>query len=376
MKHLIALLMLASVAAGAGAEELPVVQIETNLGAITVELDYQKAPRTVENFLNYAREGHYNGTLFHRVIPDYMIQGGLYTEDYQKKTEKAPIQNEANNGLQNLKGALAMARGADPHSAAGQFFINLNDNAALDYKAPTRFSWGYAVFGKVTAGMDVVEKMQAVETGAAGPLAKNVPVEPIVIQQVVIQQDLSPEAQAAAKAAAKKSPAPAAKPAKAAAPVEDAGDEEPPPDEGEDAEAMEDEVPPDEDEPLPEEEEAKPAKAPAKPAGKEKPAEAKAKPAAAAKEAAKPAPKAPPAKPSKSEPPPEEEDMGDEPMDDEPMDEEEPAAKPVPAKASKAPAKPEPAKPAAAPAKSSAKPAAASKTQDFAPEPPDIPAVE
>ena len=165
------------------ASAAPSVEMQTSLGKITLELDAAKAPKTVENFLNYARGGHYDGTIFHRVIDGFMIQGGGFGRDMSEKPTKAPIANEAKNGLKNLRGSIAMARRGDPHSATAQFFINHRDNASLDYPSPD--GWGYAVFGKVTKGMEVVDKIAKVKTGNRG-IHQNVPAEPVVIESVKV----------------------------------------------------------------------------------------------------------------------------------------------------------------------------------------------
>jgi cyclophilin family peptidyl-prolyl cis-trans isomerase len=162
----------------------PRVTLETNYGNIVLELDAKKAPRTVANFLQYAREGFYDGTIFHRVIADFMIQGGGFTEDFKQKPTRPPIANEAINGLKNTRGSIAMARTSDPHSATSQFFINVKDNSALDY--PGRDGFGYAVFGKVIEGMDVVDKIRQVPTGVGGPGMKDVPKEPVIIKKVTV----------------------------------------------------------------------------------------------------------------------------------------------------------------------------------------------
>jgi peptidyl-prolyl cis-trans isomerase B (cyclophilin B) len=165
------------------ATAMPVnIVLETNLGAISLELYPDKAPKTVANFTDYVRAGHYDGTVFHRVIPNFMAQGGGFTADLQQKSTNAPITNEADNGLQNLRGTIAMARTGEPHSASAQFFINVADNAFLNFTAPTRQGWGYAVFGKVTAGMDVVDAMVALPTGAAGPFGSDVPRQAVIIE--------------------------------------------------------------------------------------------------------------------------------------------------------------------------------------------------
>lgn len=167
-------------------EPAPQVRLKTNLGDVVLKLDAAKAPVTVENFLTYVKEGHYDDTIFHRVIPNFMAQGGGYTEDFKQKPAHKPIQNEANNGLKNKRGSIAMARTPDPHSATSQFFINFVDNAFLDYKSPTPQGWGYAVFGEVTEGMDVVDKMAKIPTGSGGPMASDVPQTPIIIEKATI----------------------------------------------------------------------------------------------------------------------------------------------------------------------------------------------
>lgn len=144
---------------------MPRVQLSTNHGAITLLLDAEKAPQTVANFLQYVKDGHYDNTIFHRVIPTFMIQGGGFSPGMHKKPTRAPIKNEAGNGLRNVAYSVAMARTSDPHSATAQFFINAVDNAFLDHSAPTAQGWGYAVFGKVVEGHDVVDTIKAVATG-------------------------------------------------------------------------------------------------------------------------------------------------------------------------------------------------------------------
>jgi cyclophilin family peptidyl-prolyl cis-trans isomerase len=162
----------------------PSVLIETTMGNITIELDMQNAPSSSENFLAYVDDGYYVGTTFHRVIPDFMIQGGGITDDMQDKSSKrAPIENEANNGLKNDRGTLAMARTSDPHSATSQFFINHADNAFLNFTSESMQGWGYAVFGRVTDGMDVVDAIAQVPTGNKGG-HQNVPLETITITDV------------------------------------------------------------------------------------------------------------------------------------------------------------------------------------------------
>lgn len=162
----------------------PRVYMETSLGDIVLELNKEKAPKTVENFLYYVHEGFYEGTIFHRVIDDFMIQGGGFTEDFQQKPTRPPIPNEAKNGLKNTRGSIAMARTPDPHSATAQFFINVGDNPSLDYPSPD--GWGYTVFGEVVKGMDVVDEIRQVSTGQGGPFPQDVPQTPVIIEKVTL----------------------------------------------------------------------------------------------------------------------------------------------------------------------------------------------
>lgn len=163
----------------------PRVAVTTNMGRMVIELDPAKAPKSVENFLQYVDSGFYDGTVFHRVIANFMIQGGGFTADLQRKQTKAPIPNEANNGLSNLRGTVAMARTSDPNSATSQFFINTVDNPRLDFVSEQNaYTWGYAVFGKVVEGMDVVDAIRASETGAQGPFQKDVPKQAVIIEHV------------------------------------------------------------------------------------------------------------------------------------------------------------------------------------------------
>ena len=164
------------------------VTMETSMGKIELELDDAKAPKTVANFIAYAKAAHYDGTIFHRVIPNFMIQGGGFTKEMDQKKTNDPIKNEADNGLKNLRGTIAMARTMVVDSATSQFFINLVDNSFLDYRGPEPRMFGYAVFGKVTDGMDVVDKIAKVKTGFAGP-HQNVPEEPIVIKKVHVAEE-------------------------------------------------------------------------------------------------------------------------------------------------------------------------------------------
>ena len=161
------------------------IKLNTNHGTIVLELDAAKAPNTVANFLEYAKDGFYDGTIFHRVINGFMIQGGGMEPGMKEKQTRASIQNEANNGLTNARGTVAMARTPDPHSATAQFFINVADNDFLNFRAETPDGWGYCVFGKVTDGMDVVEKIKGVETGNQG-YHQDVPVEDVVIESVEV----------------------------------------------------------------------------------------------------------------------------------------------------------------------------------------------
>jgi len=161
----------------------PKVNLQTNKGLIVIELYPDQAPQSVANFLAYVDAGFYDGTIFHRVIPDFMIQGGGFTADLEKKETRAPIPNEADNGLKNERGTLAMARTNDPHSATAQFFINHKDNAFLDHSGKNTRGWGYAVFGRVTEGMSVVDAIATTPTGAKGTFPKDVPLETIVIEK-------------------------------------------------------------------------------------------------------------------------------------------------------------------------------------------------
>ncbi|MGC9216356.1 peptidylprolyl isomerase [Acidithiobacillus sp.] len=160
----------------------PQVVLHSNKGDIVIELDVDKAPNTVENFLKYVDEGFFDGTIFHRVIPGFMIQGGGFTADMQQKAVHAPIANEAENGLKNTRGTLAMARTNDPHSATAQFFINLTDNDFLNFKTASGSGWGYAVFGKVIGGMDVVDDIAKTPTGNKG-MHQDVPKETVSIDK-------------------------------------------------------------------------------------------------------------------------------------------------------------------------------------------------
>lgn len=161
------------------------VQLQTSLGAITIELDAEKAPKTVENFLSYVRKGHYDNTIFHRVIKNFMIQGGGFEPGMKQKPTDEPIENEAANGLKNDRYTVAMARTNAPHSATAQFFINVVDNDFLNFTSPTPQGFGYAVFGKVVEGTDVVDAIKAVRTGSAG-FHQDVPLEDVVIEKATV----------------------------------------------------------------------------------------------------------------------------------------------------------------------------------------------
>jgi peptidyl-prolyl cis-trans isomerase B (cyclophilin B) len=160
------------------------VVVTTNHGSFTIALDAARAPKTVANFLAYVDSGHYDGTIFHRVIDGFMVQGGGYDATYDKRPTRAPVENEADNGLKNVVGTVAMARTSDPHSATAQFFVNVGDNAFLDHTGKNDRGWGYAVFGKVTAGMEVVNRIKGLRTGSGGPFQKDAPLEMVTIDSV------------------------------------------------------------------------------------------------------------------------------------------------------------------------------------------------
>jgi len=184
---LLSLMVFCSFSTAFAEDSNPRVRMSTTSGDIVLELNAALAPKSVENFLSYAKDGFYNGTIFHRVISNFMIQGGGFTKDFQKKTTKAPVQNEADNGLQNLRGSIAMARTSDPHSATAQFFINVVDNHFLNHRSKTSRGWGYAVFGKVIEGMDVVDKIRKEKTKSGGPFPKDVPQNTVEIKSVTLE---------------------------------------------------------------------------------------------------------------------------------------------------------------------------------------------
>lgn len=192
-RHLLAFATVASLAMPALAAN-PTVELKTSQGDIVVEVFASKAPKSAENFVQYVRDGFYDGTVFHRVIDGFMVQGGGFDARMNQKATRAPIENEARNGLKNERGTLAMARTADPHSASTQFFINLAPNAFLDH--PSRDGWGYAVFGKVVKGMEVVDKIAAVPTADRG-FHQNVPVEPVIVESARIVEPAAPAKKAA-----------------------------------------------------------------------------------------------------------------------------------------------------------------------------------
>lgn len=182
----LALIILVGAQSAAAADQAavnPRVVVETSKGRIVIELFPQKAPATVQNFLAYVDAGFYTGTVFHRVIPNFMIQGGGLTADMQKKPTEKPVANEADNGLKNTRGSVAMARTSEPHSATNQFFINTADNEFLNHRGKTPQGWGYAVFGRIAEGMSVVDAISGVKTGSSG-MFQDVPVEPVVIEKV------------------------------------------------------------------------------------------------------------------------------------------------------------------------------------------------
>ena len=183
---IIARLLLAAFLLAAGlsarAQDNPKVQVETNLGKFVIELDAGRAPLTVANFLEYVRAGFYNGTVFHRVISGFVAQGGGFDEKYQEKPTRPGIPNESGNGLSNRRGTVGLARTGDPHSGNAQFYLNIADNAALD---PQPSRWGYAVFGRIAQGMDVVEDIGAVDTGEVGPFEKDAPLKAVIIIRIV-----------------------------------------------------------------------------------------------------------------------------------------------------------------------------------------------
>ena len=197
MKRIVVWIGMALLAAGLGSlalateeqsEENPVVVMKTNLGAIEIELYPDKAPVTVENFLRYAKEGYYDGTVFHRVIKGFMVQGGGFDADLKQKKTHEPVKNEADNGLGNEPGTIAMARTSDPHSATAQFFINTVNNKSLNFRSKDTRGWGYTVFGKVISGMEVLQAIENTPTGAKAPFPTDVPKETVLIESVTLKK--------------------------------------------------------------------------------------------------------------------------------------------------------------------------------------------
>ena len=184
----IALFVLIYATSGAMAAGKPIVTFKTTMGDFTVQIDPQKTPITVANFLQYVRDGHYDGTIFHRVIPKFMVQGGGFTANFEEKSLRKPIKNEADKGFSNERGTIAMARTSDPHSATSQFFVNVVYNKFLNHSAKDERGWGYTAFGKVIDGMNIVGRMARVKTGNFGRYS-DVPEEPIVIEKAIITSE-------------------------------------------------------------------------------------------------------------------------------------------------------------------------------------------
>lgn len=185
-RSILAIFFAVSVSGEPEAAGKPRVLLKTNMGDITIELEPSLAPATVANFLAYVRDGHYDGMIFHRVIKKFMIQGGGFTKDFKKKPTKAPIKNEADTGLPNERGTIAMARTGDPHSATNQFFINVKFNGFLNHRSKTQQGWGYTAFGRVIDGMNIAGRIARVETGASGPFRSDAPQKPVIIEQAKI----------------------------------------------------------------------------------------------------------------------------------------------------------------------------------------------
>lgn len=183
---MIALFALSCLAGAAGATDRPRVTFETTQGSFVLELDRASTPETVDNFLGYVRDGFYRGTVFHRVIPGFMIQGGGFTAEFRQLPTRTPVRNEADRAGANDRGTIAMARTRDPHSATAQFFINVADNEFLNHRGRTPRGWGYAVFGRVVEGMDTVDRIAALPTGSGGPFAKDVPLQAVFVRAVRI----------------------------------------------------------------------------------------------------------------------------------------------------------------------------------------------
>ena len=186
IKRLLSVVFLFTLGASTGYADNPEVKMDTSLGSVIIEVYPDKAPETVKNFLRYVAEGKYDGTIFHRVIPGFMNQGGGFKQDFSKVTGYAPIKNEADNNLKNTRGSIAMARTGDPHSATNQFFINTVNNSSLDHRGKTVRDWGYCVFAEIKQGMEIMDKIAAQKTGAGGPFPSDVPVTPVIINKMTL----------------------------------------------------------------------------------------------------------------------------------------------------------------------------------------------
>lgn len=187
-----AIILASAVSVASGQSAGPRVELKTSAGTIVLELYPDKAPLTVKNFLQYVKDGYYDGTIFHRVIPGFMIQGGGFTPQFREKPARKPVRNEAASGLRNTVGTVAMARTSDPHSATAQFFINVADNDSLNFRFPTQEGYGYSVFGKVTKGMDIVRRIEKVPTGPGPAPHRDVPVKPVVIESARVLEPPKP----------------------------------------------------------------------------------------------------------------------------------------------------------------------------------------
>jgi peptidyl-prolyl cis-trans isomerase A (cyclophilin A) len=181
LRVLLCLFTCVLISANSRAQDVPLVRVHTNLGSFVIQLEPQRAPITVANFLEYVRAGHYEGTIFHRVVGNFVVQGGGYDQEFNEKPTRDPVPNESGNGLSNARGTVGLARTGEPHSGNAQFYVNLVDNPALD---PQPSRWGYAVFGRVIEGMTVIDQIGAVATGDMGPFEGEVPLKPIVIEKV------------------------------------------------------------------------------------------------------------------------------------------------------------------------------------------------
>ena len=186
IKSILSFIVIVGVISNLQAAEKPKVHFKTTMGDFTIELEPDKAPRTVANFIEYVRAGHYDGLIFHRVIKAFMVQGGGFDKNYIKMPTRQPIENEADNGLPNERGTIAMARTGDPHSATNQFFINVKYNGFLNHQSKTQQGWGYTAFGRVIDGMNIVGRISRMETGPGGPFPSDVPVKQVIIEKVKI----------------------------------------------------------------------------------------------------------------------------------------------------------------------------------------------